>query len=605
MGPASLFLKDPSGLPLRRPEVSRRPRPCWGRRCPCFRLPSATGTATSSSSRSIPSCARCSGATCRRCCAQIGVDAPEPAGARRPSASRPSTRRPSRASCAPCGPRTAAWGSLNLFWLAHTRDVAEYLRELEAKQPGGAQGQVLAAPAALLLLPAPGPGRGARSSRRTRGGVPAGCARTRASSSRSSRTASPSPSLASSDARLQPLPLRQQALPAARGPLLRDLQSWCGRRSGGCARATAACSRRVARHLPGLPSEQHLQTAGRRGQDHDERPRHDLPVRRRLDDGRPAPELAQLKAEAERRKPAEIVDAFLDVIAGREALRDRVARCATASSCIGAFGRELDLEDKASRSLRIYEFGDAAQVLNNAVNATVLFLDLRGFTQTSEGQISERDLTRELYAVFDEFVPLVRRFGGTVDKFLGDGIMVTFGTEPRRPPRPAQRRAHRHPLPGDAAAAAQGGQDVLQDGRRHPLRPRLPRALHRGRGDGPEHGHRPQRQPGGPAVLGGQEAAGRGRGRRPAALRACPRLRPAGDGGRAGTLFNEGIAISRDTLVQLEAHLALDPRRGARRWSTSTSTIGRRILIRYAGDAKFKGVRSSLPVYEVDYEART
>ena len=30
--------------------------------------------------------------------------------------------------------------------------------------------------------------------------------------------------------------------------------------------------------------------------------------------------------------------------------------------------------------------------------------------------------------------------------------------------------------------------------------------------------------------------------------------------------------------------------------------IGRRLLIRYAGDAKFKGVRSSFPVYEVDFE---
>ena len=76
----------------------------------------------------------------------------------------------------------------------------------------------------------------------------------------------------------------------------------------------------------------------------------------------------------------------------------------------------------------VYEFGDKAQVLNNAVNATVLFLDLRGFTKTSEGQVSERDLTRELYVVFDAFVPHVRRFGGTIDKFLGDGIMITYGT---------------------------------------------------------------------------------------------------------------------------------------------------------------------------------
>ena len=54
---------------------------------------------------------------------------------------------------------------------------------------------------------------------------------------------------------------------------------------------------------------------------------------------------------------------------------------------------------------RLFEFGDSAQVLNNAVNATVLFLDLRGFTKTSEGQISERDLAQELYTVFDGSCP--------------------------------------------------------------------------------------------------------------------------------------------------------------------------------------------------------
>ena len=77
----------------------------------------------------------------------------------------------------------------------------------------------------------------------------------------------------------------------------------------------------------------------------------------------------------------------------------------------------------------MYEFGESAEVLNNAVAATVLFLDLRGFTRTSEGQISERDLTRELYGVFDDFVPIVERHGGTVDKYLGDGMMVTWGTD--------------------------------------------------------------------------------------------------------------------------------------------------------------------------------
>jgi hypothetical protein len=69
-----------------------------------------------------------------------------------------------------------------------------------------------------------------------------------------------------------------------------------------------------------------------------------------------------------------------------------------------------------------------------------------------------------------------------------------------------------------------------------------------------------------------------------------------------GVLFNEGIAISRDTLVQLETHLALVHGEGLMEYEDEV--IDRRILFRYAGDAKFKGVRSSLPVYEVDFEAR-
>ena len=74
---------------------------------------------------------------------------------------------------------------------------------------------------------------------------------------------------------------------------------------------------------------------------------------------------------------------------------------------------------------------------------------------------------------------------------------------------------------------------------------------------------------------------------------------------RSGVLFNEGIAISRDTLVQLETHLALvhvEAEGGEHVMEYFDEQIGRRLLIRYAGDAKFKGVRSSFPVYDVDFE---
>ena len=71
-----------------------------------------------------------------------------------------------------------------------------------------------------------------------------------------------------------------------------------------------------------------------------------------------------------------------------------------------------------------------------------------------------------------------------------------------------------------------------------------------------------------------------------------------------GSLFNEGVAISRDTLVQLEAHLPLvhsDGQLDSRHMEYFDEQIGRRLFFRYAGDAKFKGVRSSFPVYEVDF----
>jgi hypothetical protein len=69
-----------------------------------------------------------------------------------------------------------------------------------------------------------------------------------------------------------------------------------------------------------------------------------------------------------------------------------------------------------------------------------------------------------------------------------------------------------------------------------------------------------------------------------------------------GTLLNEGIATSRETLQQLETHLALV--HGEDGHEYEDEVIDRRIVIRYAGDAKFKGVRSSLPVYDVDHRAR-
>jgi class 3 adenylate cyclase len=354
---------------------------------------------------------------------------------------------------------------------------------------------------------------------------------------------------------------------------------------------------RVARHLPGLGREQALNHAG---QVKVMMNAHVLTYL--LGDawqtGSKLLASPRLKAEAERRRPAEIVDAFLDVVAGVKRfeivshLRDRV--------CL--LKAEGDLDDRVSR-MRLYEFGDSAQLINNAVNATVLFLDLRGFTQTSEGQISERDLTRELYEVFDAFVPHIRRFGGTVDKFLGDGIMVTYGTTEADPLHPLNALRTAILCQETIRALRQNGKTYFKMGV----------AIHYGRvyiarfiADESTVQT---------TVIGRNvNMAGR---LSSAAKKAIDEDEPAAgtDSGRpgpefqvtvdaSGALFNEGIAISRDTLAQLEAHLPLTHSDigGYSQMEYFDEQVGRRMLIRYAGDAKFKGVRSSVPVYAVEFE---
>jgi len=261
--------------------------------------------------------------------------------------------------------------------------------------------------------------------------------------------------------------------------------------------------------------------------------------------------------------------------------------------------------EQNGRGLRLYEFGESAQVLNNAVNVTILFLDLRGFTQTSEGQISERDLTRELYTVFDQFVPLVRRFGGTVDKFLGDGIMATYGTDDADPLDPLNALRTAILCQETLSRLREEGQTYFKMGI----------AIHYGRayvarfiaGETDVHTTVIGRN----VNLAGRlsSAAKKHLDEDESAL-PVPAAPPRASGllvtvDPSGVLFNEGIAISRDTLAQLETHLALvhsEAEGDARVMEYFDEQIGRRLLIRYAGDAKFKGVRSSFPVYDVDFE---
>ena len=75
------------------------------------------------------------------------------------------------------------------------------------------------------------------------------------------------------------------------------------------------------------------------------------------------------------------------------------------------------------------------QGANGTREAAVMFLDLRGFTK-----LAARLAPSETMAVLGEYhqrmVPVIQANGGSIDKYLGDGILVSFGAA-----RPSQTYA--------------------------------------------------------------------------------------------------------------------------------------------------------------------
>jgi class 3 adenylate cyclase len=58
---------------------------------------------------------------------------------------------------------------------------------------------------------------------------------------------------------------------------------------------------------------------------------------------------------------------------------------------------------------------------------SVLFADLVGFTTLSERRDPE-DVRQLLSRYFDQCRVLIERFGGTVEKFIGDAVMAVWGS---------------------------------------------------------------------------------------------------------------------------------------------------------------------------------
>jgi class 3 adenylate cyclase len=122
-----------------------------------------------------------------------------------------------------------------------------------------------------------------------------------------------------------------------------------------------------------------------------------------------------------------LFDAYLDL-----------ADCVLRSQIVCALRRSLifsrrGFDDRETREKftegNLYRLSRSGEVMGNVRKATVLFADLRNFLETSEKAISESNLASQLYRIFDPAAMVVSTFGRSIDKYLGDGFMATFGIQ--------------------------------------------------------------------------------------------------------------------------------------------------------------------------------
>ena len=69
---------------------------------------------------------------------------------------------------------------------------------------------------------------------------------------------------------------------------------------------------------------------------------------------------------------------------------------------------------------------DAIKLGGKRANVTVLFADIRGFTSMSENMSAE-DVSIILNDYFTEVEPIISKYNGVINKFIGDAVMAIFG----------------------------------------------------------------------------------------------------------------------------------------------------------------------------------
>jgi class 3 adenylate cyclase len=258
---------------------------------------------------------------------------------------------------------------------------------------------------------------------------------------------------------------------------------------------------------------------------------------------------------------------------------------------------------------RLYRFHPDGEILSLARKITVVFADLRGFTRTSEGGVSERELTHHLYEVFDPLASILERYHGKIDKFTGDGVMITFGAArlSRQDELNALRTALalQHMLQTLRAAGrthfemgisvhtgrAQVAHFIVDDRTMdHTVIGRNVNIAGRLSGSGKTHESAFEETAEAAPLEHGQPVAG-------------GEVRDVWVDGE-GTLYNRGIVVSQDTVEELLKVVDCQPlaEHGGGGHRFFDDLLRKNVLLEYVGDAKFRGVGRSIAIYRLGLE---
>ncbi len=110
--------------------------------------------------------------------------------------------------------------------------------------------------------------------------------------------------------------------------------------------------------------------------------------------------------------------------------RDRISIVLSGKSFGTPRLRRVGVSEKSETAEKItYNFNPGQKIISDLRNVTLLFLDLRGYTEVS-GDITSEALKQNLYKFFDPTMDIIDHFHGSIKYYAGDGILAAFSAGP-------------------------------------------------------------------------------------------------------------------------------------------------------------------------------